>query len=426
MAWRYHVVGFLDGQFGLAIAARNSIRALSETGRLAGEVNIRIVPPRRLAHRLRDGWTRWRSGTSRAARAPAPDAGHRVNLFQMNPLELAWFSPQWRDAVTASAWNVCVPFWELPRLPRGWLPMLRAVDAVLAPTRFVQAACAEAVPPDRVLHYPQAVFLPEGVRPDRMAWGLSPTATVFVVSFDPGSDIDRKNPWAAIDSFRRAFPRDADVRLVIKTRPMQSGAEHLSQAEALRERVGDDPRVLIVDRTLSYEEVLGLYATCDVMVSLHRSEGLGLHLMEAMSLGKVVVATGWSGNTDFMSERDSVPVEYRLVPVRTGHSHYQSEVGRAGQVWAEPDVESAARAMRLLHDEPVRRHELGAAAARSMAKRRELVLGGGAWEVLEDVLERAPHRRRGLGPAVRRSRLHALARQVRAAVQDVRSRRRPR
>jgi glycosyltransferase involved in cell wall biosynthesis len=159
-----------------------------------------------------------------------------------------------------------------------------------------------------------------------------------------------------------------------------------------------------------------------VMVSLHRSEGLGLHLMEAMSLRKVVVATGWSGNMDFMTDRDSVPVGYRMVPVSTRHSHYLSEVGRPGQEWAEADVGEAARALRMLHEHPERRQSLGEAAERSMTDKRREMLSGKAFERMEAILARAPTSPSRLDAALRATRRRVLWQILRAGYRDVRGR----
>jgi glycosyltransferase involved in cell wall biosynthesis len=382
MSWRYDVVGFLGGDFGLAVAARNTIRALEATERL--EKKVEVEAPERLVERLMVLATAGGPGAKFSRGRIEPGGPRRVNLFQMNPIEIAWFTAQWCKAVTPFARNVCVPFWELPLVPKAWEPMLGAMDAILAPTRFVQSACAAAVPGNRVLHYPQAVFLPGGVAPDRAAWRVDGARTVFIVSFDPGSDIERKNPWAALEAFKQAFPRDPDVALIVKSKPWSNVPLFVEQAEELRERVGSDRRVKIVDRSLSYAEVLSLYATCDVMLSLHRSEGLGLHLMEAMSLGKVVVATNWSGNTDFMTRDDSIPVGYRLADAKTNHGTYRSEVGRPGQVWAEADVKDAAEAMRALHENPERCAALGSAAAAAMERRREAMLSGMAFDAMEE------------------------------------------
>ena len=414
MSWRYDVVGFLGGDFGLGVAARNSVRGLEASDRMGDAVRIDF-------HSL-PLFERLRSSSRSKARPEVPrrqNSGRpgvsRANLFQMNPLEIAWYAKQWRGALDPAARSVCVPFWELPMVPRSWWPMLNAMDAVMAPTRFVQAACATAMPAERVLHYPQAVFLPDDIRPAREAWGVGGKRTVFIVTFDLGSDIDRKNPWASLHAFQRAFPSDPEVALIIKTKPWASVPEYVAQAEALRAKIGSDRRVQIVDRSLDYEEVLSLYASSDVMLSLHRSEGLGLHLMEAMSLGKVVVATNWSGNTDFMSRSNSIPVGFRLVPVRTRHSHYQSEIGRPGQEWAEADVGEAAEALRIIHADTSRRRQIGETARADMEARRASMLLGRAFAPLEQHLMEIVPNPRGMNWAVRRTRVHALSRELRGA-----------
>jgi glycosyltransferase involved in cell wall biosynthesis len=369
---RYRLIGFLAGGFGLAIAARNTRRALASTGREVVEIGVDERSGRRLPG-------------AGGLPSPAPDD---VNIFHMNPVEVAKTRGAWAGAVSRRAACACVPFWELPLVPRKWEPMLEGMDAVLAPTRFVQEACSRAVPASRVLHYPQAVFIP-GAAPARDAWGFARGVTVFLIAFDVGSDIARKNPVATIDAFQRAFPTERDVALVVKTKPYPDVPRYQDQAQALRERVAGDPRIRVVDRELAYEELLRLYASCDAMVSLHRSEGLGLHLMEAMSLGRPVVATGWSGNTDFMTQENSLLVGHRLVPVQTEHPDYLPEVGREGQVWAEPDPGDAVEALRLLHRDQERRLALGDRAARDMEALRRAMLGGGAYDALDARLAEA-------------------------------------
>jgi glycosyltransferase involved in cell wall biosynthesis len=416
MPWRYDVVGFFGGDFGLAVAARNTIQALSASCRPGRTVS---VEPSRLSREVARALGL--VGAVDPTPIPGSEAGpeaRSIALFQMNPPEIAWYSRQWRGSMTPSTVTACVPFWELPLVPAAWVPLLQAMDVVLAPTRFVQAACASVVPPERVLHYPQAVFLPEGVRPDRDAWGLPRGVTTFVVSFDIGSDMERKNPWAALEAFREAFPDDPHVRLVIKTKPWPKVRAYRAQAEELRARAALDRRILMVDRSLPYAEVLGLSASGDVMVSLHRSEGLGLHLMEAMSLGRVVVATDWSGNRDFMTGTDSVPVDFRLVPVATRHSHYLSEVGRPGQVWAEADIGGATRALRVLHEHPDRRQALAAAATVSMQERRRQMLSGAAFERLETIVLNGPRSSSQLQAALRTTRRQVIGKVLKAGFRE--------
>lgn len=404
---RYKVIGFLGGDFGLGQAARNTLWTLEASGRRP----LRVPVESRRARWGRDGLRRARSAS--AARLEAAD----INLFHMNPIELARHRGQWRDRVDPLAGrNVAVPFWELPLAPATWLPALDALDAILAPTRFVLSACSAAVGPERVLHYPQAVFLPGGIRPASDAWGLRPDATRFIVSFDLGSAIDRKNPWAALEAFRQAFPSDPGVQLVVKMKPSPRARALREAGEELRARAGADPRIRIVERTLDYAEVLSLYASCDVMLSLHRSEGLGLHCMEAMALGKVVVATNWSGNTDFMTAENSVPVGYRLVPVATRHSVYVDQVGRPGQVWAEADLGEAVQALRVLHGNRDRRRALGSRASQDMEACRSEALSGAVFQRLEGFLRGRPGRGVALLAGLRRTRLrHRWARLKRKA-----------
>ncbi|HQR30362.1 MAG TPA: glycosyltransferase [Anaeromyxobacteraceae bacterium] len=382
--WTYDVVGYHGGDFGLAVAARESLAVLRASGRGTRAIQIAPAPLPSIPARI--------ARTLRRRRTVDPGPGPRVALFQANPVELARFHDQWQGAVSPRARTACVPFWELPILPRSWERVLRGMDVVLAPSRFIQEACARVVGADRVLHYPQSVGVPDGVAPCREAWGLSSTATVLVVSFDLGSGADRKNPWAALEAFRRAFPGREDVQLVVKTRPWPEIPAFAADLERLRAASAGDARIRIVDRSLPYAEVLGLYASADVLVSLHRSEGLGLHLLEAMALGKVVVATGWSGNLEFTTRENSVLVPYTLVPVEPTHPHFASERGRSGQVWAEPDVDAAARALRALHEKPERRVALGRRAAADAAARRGEALGGRSFGELERRLVTLPRR----------------------------------
>lgn len=135
------------------------------------------------------------------------------------------------------------------------------------------------------------------------------------------------------------------------------------------------PNTIVIDRQLTYAETLSLNASCDVYVSLHRSEGLGLNLLQAMTLGRPVIATGWSGNMDFMTPEDSCLVGYALVPVRATHYAYRPEAIGPGQVWAEPSIAEAAWMRRLADDESLRRR-IGAAAQAAMDTRRSQVLEG--------------------------------------------------
>lgn len=185
------------------------------------------------------------------------------------------------------------------------------------------------------------------------------------------SDINRKNPLGAIDCFHRAFGPDNDATLIVKVNNsswMGCFAAHMAELRARAER---DPRVILIDDVLSYRDVLSLYASADVFVSLHRAEGFGHPTAEAMTLGKPVISTAWSGNMDYMTERNACLVGYSLVPVRgsTQPAYSRGNIG-AGARWAEPDLDEAADWMRRLAEDADLRERIGKQAALDMSERQ--------------------------------------------------------
>jgi glycosyltransferase involved in cell wall biosynthesis len=351
-----NVIGYVSGNFGLGIAARSSVARLQAWGHPVAVVD---VDP---------GRGRARRDLSYASLECGRTCPHPTNLFHMNPPQILRYSKQWLPRTTLRSANVCVPFWEMPHLPLEWLPVLRAMDVVMAPSRFIQSAVEADLPDVPVRSYPQAVLLPEGVRADRERWRIPGGAVTFLLTFDPSSDTFRKNPSGALEAFQRAFRSGESVVLVVKLNRSKQAVSRSMDSDLLKlyTVAETDSRIRIVDEHLPYADVLSMYASADVMVSLHRAEGLGLHLMEAMTLGKPVIATGWSGNMDFMTTENSCPVGYRLDRVRSVRRAAKAEAGRPEQTWAEPDVDEAAAWMRRLAGDSGLRSALGERAAFSM------------------------------------------------------------
>lgn len=242
--------------------------------------------------------------------------------------------------------------WELPFWPRqGDLP-LDLVDEVWASTRFVFDAVAPTGKP--VHHVPLPVTVDGIELPGRDAVPLPRDRFNFVFVFDGLSYFARKNPLAVLKAFWRAFPDDRDVGLVVKT----MNAAHLPILSVFREIADSDPRVSVIAETWSRPKVLELLRSADAMVSLHRSEGFGRVVAEAMLLGTPVVVSDYSGTADFCSEDTAFLVSGRLVPV--GRHQY---LFWAGQQWFEASIDSAAEQMRAVRDQP------GLAAARASAAR---------------------------------------------------------
>jgi glycosyltransferase involved in cell wall biosynthesis len=184
--------------------------------------------------------------------------------------------------------------------------------------------------------------------------GLPDDAFVFLTTFDQFSVPERKNPFGSIDAFTRAFAEGEGPVLLIKTlngdRAWRSHERLLLAARGRRD-------VIVWDQHLSRADQMAVIANADCLVSLHRSEGLGLHCAEAMWLGKPVIATRYSGNLDFMDDSVAALIDYRLIGVEHGEGIYPREA-----VWADPDLDQAAAWMRRLVREPGVGVDLGSRA----------------------------------------------------------------
>lgn len=226
--------------------------------------------------------------------------------------------------------------WELPEWPRLWQHAYGFVDEIWAASRFTyDAYCRSA--PIPVRHMPMAVTADATEGVTRSGFGLAANKFLFAFAFDGLSTFSRKNPEACIDAFRQAFPdRDYPVGLVIKGLRVGGGAAW----DRLSARIEDDPRITVITESLSRGRLLDLYRSIDCFVSLHRSEGFGRNIAEAMLLEKPVIVTAHSGNMDFTAADTAALVPARLIPLADGDYPFGT-----GQMWAEPDVLAAAGLM---------------------------------------------------------------------------------
>jgi glycosyltransferase involved in cell wall biosynthesis len=290
------------------------------------------------------------------ARELAADNPHPVNLVHVNADQFPTFRRAMGPEVFAGKYTIGYWHWELPDFPDRWLTSFDGVDEVWTPTRFVQGAVsAKANVP--VVLMPHAISLPP-VNPSRARFELPPDTFLFLTMYDLLSYQERKNPRAAIRAFREAFGKRGGATLVIKVLNADKCPDDMAR---LRESLADLSSVVLLTSTLPRQAVYDLEATCDAFVSLHRSEGFGLGLAECMYLGKPVIATNWSGNVDFMTSRNSCPVEYELVTLDRSHGPYD-----AGQRWAEADADGAARYMRALVNDPAYAARIGHEARQTM------------------------------------------------------------
>ena len=284
-------------------------------------------------------------------RAGAGGFPYAVNLFSVNPDALPWLAKAFDlPAVLAGRYTIGYWFWELPEFPAAWADRFAHVNEVWVGSRYTLDAVARASPVPVVRVPPALDPAPAAGRLDRAAIRLPADAYVFLYVFDAASHLGRKNPAGVVRAFRDAFPTESDVRLVLKTSRLTE-APAADRDGLFRAAVGDD-RVVILGGLLSRPDVTSLITLADCYVSLHRSEGFGLTLAEAMRLGKPAIATAHSGNLDFMTPHNSLLVDAPLVTLERDHGPY-----RAGQNWADPDLGHAAGRMRWAY------HNRAAAAA---------------------------------------------------------------
>jgi glycosyltransferase involved in cell wall biosynthesis len=253
--------------------------------------------------------------------------------------------------------------WELSTVPPDWQAGLRFVHEIWVPSHFT-AAAIETIAPGRVRVVPPALGALPPVRAalDRAAFGLPDTAVVVLTSFNLASSFERKNPLAAIAAFRAAFGDRKDRLLLLKV----GNPDHFPDDFAkLCAAAAAAPNIRIDTCELPAQDHAALIAACDIVLSLHRAEGLGLVPAEAMLFGKPVIATGWSGNLDYMDDASAALVGHRLVPAQDARHVYDV----AGALWAEPDQQEAVAQLRRLADDAAERTALGARGRNSVMTR---------------------------------------------------------
>jgi glycosyltransferase involved in cell wall biosynthesis len=243
--------------------------------------------------------------------------------------------------------------WELPSLPADWRLGSSFVHEVWVPSRFTQSAVERLLPGRvRCVPHPVAAVPPTPAALDRASFGLDATTLVTLVSFNLASSFVRKNPLAAVAAHRLAFGDRTDRMLLLK---VGNPGHFPDDFRRLQEAVTGAANIRIETRSLPAADNDALTRAADIVLSLHRSEGFGLVMAEAMLLGRPVVATGWSGNMDFMPPGSVALVGYRLVPARDPRGVFEAP----GAVWADPDIGEAAGWLRRLADEPALRAKLG-------------------------------------------------------------------
>jgi glycosyltransferase involved in cell wall biosynthesis len=347
-----NLVGYLEHASGVGEVARALLRALE----MVGYPVVGIETP-----------------ASDIARPGAQAGLYTCNLLCVN----ADMTPQVRRSLGTAffqqRYTIGFWHWESSSFPHEWHDRFALLDELWVASDFVRDTLAPLVSiPVRKMHIPITITQPAVVC--RADLGLPEDRFIWLFAFDMHSYIERKNPHAAIEAYRRAFgARAHHTQLVIKTSHLEDYPGAAARLSADLESVGG----MLIRNSMKRSELSMLFAACDGYLSLHRSEGFGLTLAEAMVLGKPVVATGYSGNMDFMTASNSYPVDYHLVELDRDHGPY-----RRGTYWAAPDLDHAATLMRQVCEQRGDAQQKGLTAAADIARRHSSLSAG------QDVIDR--------------------------------------
>jgi glycosyltransferase involved in cell wall biosynthesis len=333
------VIGQMRIGTGMGIAARNTVYALAEE---IGERAVTAVNFNASSH------IEFEKSMERFIDGPRRD----LNIFLIPPPVMRRAVQEGLGAIWDGAQSVCYAAWELPRLP-SHLADTSLFQHYWGISDFVRdaARCAGIA---NATTMPLSVDLaPPTTLRKRSDYGLPEGHFLFLFTYCIDSTLARKNPLAVIEAFKKAFPdRSLPVSLVLKCKVRQAETKEREAQEFLKSAIDGDPRIHIIQREMTSDEIKSLFMLVDAYISLHRAEGFGLTIAEAMGFGKPAIATAYSGNLQFMNSGNSMLTDFKLVEMDSGDYHNQR------QHWAEADTDHASWQMRTLFENDVLRMQL--------------------------------------------------------------------
>ncbi|MEO0861156.1 MAG: glycosyltransferase [Pseudomonadota bacterium] len=350
------MIGPFEKASGLGQATRLSHSVLTAAGHDPNCVNFGLDNPAPEGFSTKSTVSDWR---------PA-----KMNLIHLNAESIPLVYAYGPD-VFSDAYNIGYFYWELNTPAACHFLGMDLLDEIWVSTDYGVAIYGPANQGRPVINVGMCYEdLPNLKRDTSRAFvedrfDLTGDEFVFLVAFDSFSFVQRKNPIGTLKAFQKAFDKDAPVRLVIKTQNrtrITDPAQQVIWDEVDKIMAGDD-RIRILDETLAYDDLLRLKQGSDCYISLHKSEGWGFGMIEAMNLGIPVVATAYSGNMDFCRKDTVWLVEYEEVELKEDDYIFV----RPGQKWANPDIDDAARQLYAVYSDTAER-EARAKAARDMVR----------------------------------------------------------
>ncbi|MTI44789.1 glycosyl transferase family 1 [Roseibium hamelinense] len=338
---------------GLAVMTRNVCSALGKAHAASSKVED-YAPPSLL--NLNN------SEHLENAKYPSPGASKTsdVSIFCGDVRRISRLIETGGTGFLKDRYNICYGAWELENLPE-YLADTRDIQEYWGLSQFIADAARKKMNiPVKAMPIPVSIHYPSKLVP-REYFGIPDRTFSFLFTFSVDSTLTRKNPHAVYSSFRKAFEdNDKSVSLIFKC--MKRPGQHIFQREydEFLAEIAADSRVVLLDGIYNKDDLANLYLACDAFVSLHRAEGFGLTMAEAMGYGKPTIGTGYSGNLDFMSPQNACLVDYELLEMTGNEYHHQK------QRWAEPNIEHAAHFMRKLKDDGVFRERVARAGKQTI------------------------------------------------------------
>jgi glycosyltransferase involved in cell wall biosynthesis len=284
-----------------------------------------------------------------------------TNVIFVNPRELIDNDPLLPPSATAGSYQIGHWAWELPVFPTDWVRAFETVDEVWVGSKFVfDAVQAATRKPVKITGYAVPDWIHQSKQAARTALGLPLNGFLFLTAFDFASYTRRKNPAAVISAFQDAFPINdlSSPQLILK----YHGSPRSTEDRTFFQKANSASRILSFNAVFTEDQMCTLIDACDCFISLHRSEGFALNIAQCMLAGMPVVATGYSGNMQFMHVGNSYPIGYRIVPLKWGEY-----LCWKGQSWAEPRHDEAVDTIRSVF------LESGEAERRGQQARREML-----------------------------------------------------
>lgn len=343
-----NLIGYMQAESGIGEAARSSFRALEASDLRYCVIDYRLGNTSRMSEAIRCTYSE--------------DAVYSINLLHVNADQSKIANEHLGTDIISGRYNIGYWYWEMPEFPEEYDFAFDQVDEIWVATKYVKDSVSART--DKPVS-----LIPPNVCPEfdsylsRCDQQLPENDFIFLHMSDVLSMHERKNPLGVISAFCDAFSAtpEAHVHLVMKISNLEKQPELREEIEILLKK---EKRVTFIEDYLCRNEVNNLLNNADCYVSLHRAEGFGLPIAEAMSLGKPVIATNWSGNVDFMNKENSFPVSYQLIKLEADIGPYPK-----GATWAEPNVNDAAEKMKAVFGDKLLVKVIGDSAKNYMSCR---------------------------------------------------------